>query len=227
MLNGCSGMGGGDRFPDPHDAYMQGGTLEASRAIQTVHSGMTKDQVRDLLGNPHFSEGLINVRTWDYLFDLSDHGRLGSMMCQFQLLFDESMRVESMQWRTARCATRFSAIEAEPIEGKSVLQHYRLPIAGVFSAEGDLTDEGRRLLDEFASLLQRDFRTPSLSLASYPDPGRYRMQRQAVRRFLLARDGASAEDVTLTSESTSPCREDDGVDQCRRMEQIVIEVRES
>lgn len=225
MLSGCSGMSGGDGFPDPNDAYMQGGTLETSRAIQTVQPGMTKDQVRDLLGNPHFSEGLINVRTWDYLFDLSDHGSPGSMMCQFQLTFDGAMRVEEMRWRTAKCATRYSTIQVEPIESAGMAQHYHLPVVGTFAEDGALTNDGRQVLEEFVQVLQRDFLDPTLAIGSYPEPGRYRAQRQAVQRFLKARGGVSADKVSLTSETLPPCRGINSGDACRGG-QVVIGIRE-
>lgn len=222
MLNGCS-VGGGDGFPDPDDAFMRGGTLESSRTITTIRPGMTKNQVRDLLGRPHFSEGLFNVRTWNYLFDLGADDGQGRMLCQFQLAFDGSMRVEDTQWRTAGCATRYSAIQAEPIESAGVVQYYHLPVAGTFTEDGALTDEGRRVLDEFMQVLQRDFLAPALSIASYPEPGRYRVQRQAVRRYLGTRGEASAE---LAADAVSPCREVDRTGVCRQMDRIVIEIRE-
>nr|WP_223287360.1 outer membrane protein assembly factor BamE [Halomonas elongata] len=227
MLSGCSTVGGdGDGFPDPDDAYMRGGTLESAQAIKTIHSGMTKDQVRDLLGNPHFSEGLFNVRTWNYLFELGADDDHESMMCQFQLAFDEEMRVAETRWRTARCAMRFSSIQVEPIEGSSMVQYYRLPIKGMFSADGNLTDKGRRVLGDFVDISRHELLDPVLSIGSYPEPGQYLAQRQAVQRFLEARGGNAIEDISLTSAAVSPCLGHDGTKSCRNTQQIVIEIRE-
>lgn len=226
MSGGCSVTGGGDGFPDPDDAYMREGTLESSQAIKTLQPGMTKDQVRDLLGNPHFSEGLFNVRTWNYLFDLGADGEHEPMMCQFQLAFDEKMRVAETRWRTARCAIRFSSIQVEPIEGSSMVHYYRLPIEGMFSTDGSLTDEGQRLLGDFVDILQHELLDPVLSIGSYPEPGQYRAQRQTVQRFLEARGGNAIEDVSLTPAAVSPCQGQDGAKYCRSTQQIVIEIRE-
>ncbi|MFM9270490.1 outer membrane protein assembly factor BamE [Halomonas elongata] len=228
MLSGCSTVGGdGDGFPDPDDAYMRGGTLESAQAIKTIHPGMTKDQVRDLLGNPHFSEGLFNVRTWNYLFELSADDDHESMTCQFQLTFNEEMRVAETRWRTARCAMRFSSIQIEPIEGASMIQCYRLPIKDMFSADGNLTGKGRRLLGDFVDILQNELLDPVLSIGSYPEPGQYRVQRQAVQRFLEVRGGNSIEGVSLTSAAVSPCQGHDDTKFYRRAQQIIIRIYEA
>ncbi|MDR5860681.1 outer membrane protein assembly factor BamE [Halomonas eurihalina] len=226
MSGGCSVTGGEDGFPDPDDAYMREGTLESSQAIKTLQPGMTKDQVRDLLGNPHFSEGLFNVRTWNYLFDLGADGEHEPMMCQFQLAFDEKMRVAETRWRTARCAIRFSSIQVEPIEGSSMVHYYRLPIEGMFSTDGSLTDKGQHLLGDFVDILQHELHDPVLSIGSYPEPGQYRAQRQAVQRFLETRGGNTIEDVSLTSAAVSLCQGQDSAKSCRSTQQIVIEIRE-
>lgn len=225
MLGGCALGDGYDGFPDPESSFVRGGTLESSRAIETIQAGMTKDQVRDVLGSPHFYEGLFNVRTWNYLFDLGAEDGHPRQLCQLRLAFDGAMRVEEMRWRTAKCAVRFSAIQAEPIESASEAHFFSLPIDGMFESDGALTEEGRRVMGEFATLLKQDFLAPSLSIASFPASGQYHRHRQAVRRVLSARHDIAAEQVQLTDEAVSPCRGIAGIEACQRTDKIVIEVR--
>ncbi|MBB3143061.1 outer membrane protein assembly factor BamE [Halomonas organivorans] len=225
ILGGCTAMGGNGGFPDPDDAFARGGMLESSRAIRTIQTGMTKDQVRGLLGNPHFSEGLFNVRTWNYLFDLDAEDGHTRQMCQFQLVFDAEMRVEDTRWRTAKCAVRFSAIEASPIESTTVLQRFSLPIADMFTVDdGALTDEAQRVLGEFAALLQRDFSSSSLAIASYPVAGQHRRQRLAVQQFLKAHTDIDDEGVRLTDGTSSPCEGGNVETSCRGTEKVVIQI---
>lgn len=61
--------------------------IQPERA-QLVRVGLDKNQVRTLVGAPHFREGMVAVREWDYLFDVGD-GR----PCQFKVLFDSDKRV--------------------------------------------------------------------------------------------------------------------------------------
>ncbi len=75
-------------------------------------------------------------------------------------------------------------------------------VVGMFSEEGRLTADGRQALEEFAQILQRDFHAPMLVIGSYPEPGRYRAQCEAVQRFLrlgMARRSAGYHSPRKTS----------------------------
>ena len=56
----------------------------------------------DLLGPPHFHEGVIAVHVWNYLFNF----RRGNEMvtCQYQVQFDSHMKVSGTYWRDPSCA---------------------------------------------------------------------------------------------------------------------------
>ena len=43
---------------------------------------MNKDQIYQLIGRPHFREGLYGVREWDYLFNYREDGELKT--CQYK-----------------------------------------------------------------------------------------------------------------------------------------------
>ncbi len=75
MLSSCAGAESGDGFPDRMTPTYGEVSLNRLRRSDRF-SGMTKDQVRHLLGSPHFAEGRLNAQRWDYLFDLSGDARL-------------------------------------------------------------------------------------------------------------------------------------------------------
>lgn len=89
------------RFPDPASAWVIDGTLPDPAAVARVALGLTTEQVRALLGSPHFDEGF-TANEWNYLFQLRD----GAVMtpCQVQLRFDKDRRAERLDWNRPACA---------------------------------------------------------------------------------------------------------------------------
>ena len=45
----------------------KGGTFPNRSNLMHVHAGLNKQQISDLIGFPHFSEGVWGVREWSYL----------------------------------------------------------------------------------------------------------------------------------------------------------------
>ncbi len=61
-------------FPDPAHATMPEGIFVNIENLRKVAPGVTKDQLYNLLGGPHFSEGVFGVRRWNYIFDFRRQG---------------------------------------------------------------------------------------------------------------------------------------------------------
>ena len=70
-------------------------------ALKEVQAGMTKDQLYDLLGRPHFGEGIWGVREWDYLFHFHTPGQGTNNVttCQFKVLYDKDSYTQSFFWK--------------------------------------------------------------------------------------------------------------------------------
>ena len=68
--------------------------------LKQIRSGMTKDELYDLIGRPHFNEGF-RVREWDYLFHFNTPGvgTEGVTTCQYKVLFDSQRYARSFHWR--------------------------------------------------------------------------------------------------------------------------------
>lgn len=69
--------------------------------LQKIERGMTKPQLYNLIGRPHFSEGF-RVREWDYVFNFRQNGE--HKQCQFKVLFDKDMHAQQFLWLPAECA---------------------------------------------------------------------------------------------------------------------------
>lgn len=93
-------------WPDPANASFDTGSYPKLDTLRLIAPGMTKDQLYNLLGRPHFGEGLVGVREWDYLF----HFRTpqGEKSCQYKILFDKDKRAQSFFWKPAECASQLN-----------------------------------------------------------------------------------------------------------------------
>lgn len=102
MLQGCASPHNPPRFPDQQSASPAGGTFVNVANLRNVAPGLNKDQVRDLIGPPHFNEWFVGNHVWNYLFDF----RRGSeiLSCQYQVQFDRHMNVSATYWRDPACA---------------------------------------------------------------------------------------------------------------------------
>ncbi len=98
----AAGMTDKPVFPDVQTALLRDGTWPNLDNLRSVHAGMTKDQLYALLGPPHFGEGFVGVREWDYLFHLPAAD--GGMLCQYKILFDRDKVARSFYWKPEACA---------------------------------------------------------------------------------------------------------------------------
>ncbi|MCZ4501118.1 MAG: flagellar motor protein MotB [Marmoricola sp.] len=93
-------------FPDAGSASWREGSFPSLESLRVMRAGMGKDQVRGLLGSPHFSEGIVDVREWNYLFHFRTGGDASSVACQYLVQFDGNMRTQAMFWKDSACAGR-------------------------------------------------------------------------------------------------------------------------
>ncbi|MBS9783299.1 MAG: outer membrane protein assembly factor BamE [Pasteurella sp.] len=71
-------------------------------SVRQIEKGMNKSQVMNLIGSPHFSEGLYDVREWDYVFNYRENGK--QKVCQYKVLFDKEMNVNQQLWLPVNCS---------------------------------------------------------------------------------------------------------------------------
>ncbi|MEH6422610.1 outer membrane protein assembly factor BamE domain-containing protein [Pseudomonas sp. CGJS7] len=102
---------GGDievRFPSLDRAVIKEGSYPSTENVRKMAPGLTKNQVYDLLGRPHFREGVFGVREWNYIFHFRADGKVTT--CQYQVIFGSDKLTESSHWSGSAC----EAVLAEP-----------------------------------------------------------------------------------------------------------------
>lgn len=112
-LQGCATTDGPPKFPDPQSASPKTGTFVNVDNLRNVGPGLNKDQMFDLLGPPHFNEWFVGGHVWNYLFDFRRGNEV--VTCQYQVQYDQHMKVSHTYWRDPACEDFVRAKAAAPV----------------------------------------------------------------------------------------------------------------
>lgn len=89
-------------FPDTASAVRPEGSFVNLENLRLVKAGMSKEQLYELIGVPHFREGIVRVKEWDYIFHFTRADET-VLTCQYKVLFDENMKAQSFFYRPEGC----------------------------------------------------------------------------------------------------------------------------
>ncbi|NVM89657.1 outer membrane protein OmpA-like peptidoglycan-associated protein [Variovorax sp. SG517] len=164
-------------FPDiDNDAWLKEGTFPNLANLRAVAPGVTKDQLYDLLGRPHFREGMAGPREWDYIFHFHKAGG-GVTTCQYKAIFDKDYKAQSFYWLPTGCgdvlAQPVAAVAPAPVP-PPMLRKVTLGAGGLFRFDGaaaaDLMPEGRRKVEVLARDIKGNFKSSSaISVTGHTD----------------------------------------------------------
>lgn len=106
-------------FPSRDRSYMSKGNKGDFINIDNLRQmkrGLSKQEVRRLLGAPHFGEGIMGVSKWNYIFNFRNGVGDEYVTCQYQVIYakDPHYNVESMHWDSAECPDLLNRRPAEP-----------------------------------------------------------------------------------------------------------------
>ena len=140
------------KFPELKATYLKTGDFVNLENLKKIAAGLHKDQVRLLLGNPHFSEGIGNPRVWDYAFNFYT-GQMGGdyVTCQYQVQYDKDYHINATYWKDKQCEGFLH--EAQPAPAR-VAEPITLSADGLFAfGRSDLNSlqaKGRENLRQLA-----------------------------------------------------------------------------
>ncbi|MDZ4360507.1 MAG: OmpA family protein [Variovorax sp.] len=155
-----------EEFPDLDSAKWKQGAFPGTDKFQRVRPGMGKDPLRELLGWPHFSEGLWGVREWNYIFHFYTGKGSDYTTCQYMVRFNGNELMTGGWWKNPDCALLAQPPVATPIPASTRLappQKVTLSADGLFRFDGasltDLLPAGRARLEHLAGELRNNFRS--------------------------------------------------------------------
>ncbi len=152
------------KFPEQNLAVHQEGTYASIPNLRNVGPGLTKYQIYDLLGTPHFHEGLFDVKIWNYIFNFHQNGEV--VTCQYQVQFDKDNLVRAAYWKEPACAdylkpeVAVAPVVAPVVIAPGKVQHYNLSADALFGfGRSDLDgmqSVGRKQLDELGDKIKEN-----------------------------------------------------------------------
>lgn len=173
------GVAGEVVFPDREkSAWLKEGTFPNLDNLRQIAPGVTKDQLYDLVGRPHFEEGLAGVREWDYVF----HFRTptGVTTCQYKAIFDTQGLAQTFHWLPAGCGDVLKPVAAGERVVERVVEKPAAPRRNIAlsadalfafdrSGAGDLLPKGRAELDALAAELRKAQSVERLEIVGHTD----------------------------------------------------------
>ena len=102
-LAACAGPATDTSFPSLAQATTPDGTFPNLDNLRMVEPGMTKRQLYELIGPPHFHESVFRVRVWNYLFHFHSGAQTQTVTCRYQVQFDDRSRVVRTRWQDPQC----------------------------------------------------------------------------------------------------------------------------
>lgn len=99
-------------FPPLSDATRPEGVFPDRAVLHEVEPGVRKSQLLHWFGPPHFNEGVVGVREWDYIFHFYSGG--GITTCRYKVIFDSAYVARRFHWRPDECGQWLSPALMRP-----------------------------------------------------------------------------------------------------------------
>ncbi|KAF1036132.1 MAG: Outer membrane protein P5 [Burkholderia lata] len=182
-------------FPKIEDNHWQPeGTFPNLDNLRRVAPGLTKSELYDLLGRPHFAEGEFNVREWDYVLNFRTGKGNEYITCQYKILFDRNKIAQAFYWKPEACADQLKPkADTPPAIPADVPRKVTLSADALFAFDrsdlGNMQGEGRQKLDRLGEQLRRMKTLKQVQIVGYTD-----------------RLGSDAHNVTLSQSRASTVR---------------------
>ena len=93
-----------EEFPAFEKSYLKQVKRYEAGDVARLQANLNKDQVRHLLGNPHFDEGVFGPKVLNYVLDVRLPKSAQYQRCELHLEFDKHGFVRNVHWKDSVCA---------------------------------------------------------------------------------------------------------------------------
>lgn len=151
-------------FPEKETATLKGGTFPHVENINAIGAGMTRAQLFNLVGHPHFRE-MTGAREWDFIFNFRNADS-SVKTCQYKVIFDKERLAQSFYWQPKSCAPSGHTDKVQPTTASlSTDALFTFNQGGI----GDIKQSGKVKLDKLAKTIIDNGNRTHLSVTGYTD----------------------------------------------------------
>lgn len=155
------------------------GTFPNLQSLSQVRTGMTKDQLYELIGRPQYDDGW-RPREWNYLFHFTTPGQGENDIttCQFKVLFDQNKFARSFYWNPISpqdgvCPPALNTQSKEEVIKEISVRRYTLSADALFAFDKsdlqNLNPKGKHDLDTLLLELKKFKEVNSIRILGYTD----------------------------------------------------------
>lgn len=151
-------------FPSLSTSTKNEGVLISRSELKKIRTGMTKSQVYDVLGVPHFREGVLKVKEWDYILNIvRDDNTIAT--CRMKMIFNSSLKVNKI------ITLPYGCMKEKNNESKSISKILNASASFEFGSE-ILNSIGKNELDKLVEQIQNenvDLNASKIYITGYTD----------------------------------------------------------
>jgi OmpA-OmpF porin, OOP family len=111
-------------FPSANKAWRDEGIFPKLESLGLMQTGLTKTEVYQHFGKPHFAEGFFGVKEWNYLMKFNTPQ--GIQVCQYQIHFSDA-KFASSYWDKPECMVWASIAPVTQIKEVEKIVHIQTP----------------------------------------------------------------------------------------------------